>query len=251
MKFIVFVMEKIRELEKFLKQVKRARNDLKFDRKNFWSKNRVNFRNNIKTLVGFFEFPKGWNVSVIASTFLLDRPMTMPYDKDVWSFSDVVAATESQGYEVVIFFNKTDLEFMSLPALLPIVVHEVAHVYQVPKDPKKYLLQTIDDKLSQEYESEADAEAAKYSDEFRRENILEKILFCYDAEGWKGAKKIVQYLYNEAKDSFGGGYDEAMKKSEYELFLKAEDEKDIDLFIDDFVESIEKLDKQEKEEKKE
>jgi len=242
-------METIQELDKFLRQVKKSRNELKYDRQNFWRKNSVNFRNNIKSLISFFKFPEGWTVSVIASRFLLDRPVTMPYDQDVWSFSDVIAATKNQGYEIVIFFNKTDLEFLSLPALLPIVVHEVAHVYQVPKDPQKYLLQTIDDELSRAYESEADGEAAKYSDEFRRENILEKILFCYDAEGWKGAKKMVQYLYKEAKDSFGGGYDEAMKKEEYDVFLKSEDEKDINIFVDYFIESIEKVDKQDKEDK--
>lgn len=244
------MMEYIAEIEKFLKQIKKARHEIKYNRAEFWNKNRVNYKNNIKTITSFFKFPDNWNVNIIASTFLLDK-FTMPYDKEVWSFSDVVAATKDQGYEIVIFFNKTDLEFLSLPALIPIVIHEIAHVYQVPKDPKKYLLQTLDDNLSKEYEKEADAEVRKYNDEFRRENVLEKVMFCYHHEAWKGARKIMDYLYNEAKDAFGGGYDQEVTKEEYEIFKKAEEEKDIDIFIDHFIESIEGEKKEEKEEKKE
>lgn len=219
---------------KYLKQVKKARFDIKNDRKNFWNKNRVNFRNNIKNLASFFTYPKDWTVNIIASRFLLDKP-TMPYDKDVWSFSDVVAATKNQGYEIIIFFNKTDLEFLSAPALLPIVVHEVKHVFQAAENPNKYVLQTVDDNLSIEYEKNADEAVRKYSEEFRKENVLEKIMYCYDQEGWKGAKKMVKYLYEEAEYAFGGGYDQQMMKEEYEIFLKAEEEQDIDIFIDYFI----------------
>ena len=45
---------------------------------------------------------------------------------------------------------------------------------------------------------------------------------------------MIDYLYIEAKDAFGGGYDQEIKKEEYEAFKKAEEEKDIDLFIDYF-----------------
>lgn len=230
-------MEKIEDLNRFLKQVKKARHELKYNRKEFWSKNRVNFRNNIKTLLSFFNFPEGWNVSIIASRFLLDRH-TLPFDKDVWSFSDVVGATEAQGFDIVLFFNKTDLEFLSSPALLPLVVHEVAHVYQAAKDTKNYVTSAVDDKLSREYEAGADGEARKYSDEFRRENILEKILYCFDERGWQGAKKMADYLYKEAKEAFGGGYDQEMTDEEYKAFQKAEEEKDIDIFIEHFIDSL-------------
>lgn len=231
-------MEKIHELDtKFFKQIKKVRNDLKNDRKNFWNKNRVNFQNNIKNLVSDFTFPKGWNVNIIASRFLLDKPV-MPYDKDVWSFSDVVAATENMGYEIIIFFNKTDLEFLSAPALLPIIVHEVKHVFQAAEKPKEYINSTVDEALNKSYEKDADAEVRKYSDEFRRENVLEKIMFCYDEEGWKGAKKMVQYLYEEAENAFGGGYDQELKKNEYEVFNEAVEEKDIDIFVDHFIDSL-------------
>ena len=234
---------------KYLKQLKKARFELKNDRKNFWNKNTVNFRNNIKNLISFFEFPKGWGVSIIASRFLLDRH-TMPYDPDVWSFSDVVQATEKQGFDIVIFFNKTDLEYLSAPALLPLVVHEVRHVYQAVEDPIKYVKQTVDDDLSKKYEQDADAEIKKYSDEFRKENVLEKIMYCYDEEGWKGAKKMVEYLY-EQEETISKGYDREMTKEEYESFEKAKDEKDIDIFIDYFIESIKEVIEERKEEEKE
>ena len=224
-------------VERFLRQIKKARSDIKVDRRNFWSKNRINFKNNIKTLVSFFKFPEGWTVNVIASSFLLDKP-SMPYDKDIWSFSDVVAATKNQGQDIILFFNKGDLEFLSTPALLPIVVHEVRHIFQAAEDPQKYVRATVDDELSKEYETDADAEVRKYSDEFRRENVFEKIMFCYDERGWNGAKKMADYLHMEAQDSFGGGYDQSMSKEEYEMFAKAMEERDIDLFIDYFIESI-------------
>jgi hypothetical protein len=231
-------MDKIEGLNRYLKQLKKARHELKYNRKEFWNKNRVNFSNNIKTLVSFFNFPEGWTVSIIASRFLLDR-QTLPFDKDVWSFSDVVGATKAQGFDIVLFFNKTDLEFLSAPALLPIVVHEVAHIFQAAKDTKNYVTSAVDDELSRKYESDADAEARKYSDEFRKENILEKILYCFDEAGWKGAKKMVDYLFKEAKDAFGGGYDQEMTEKEYKQFLSAEDEKDIDIFIDHFIDTLE------------
>ncbi len=222
---------------KYLKQIKKARHELKYNRKEFWKKNQVNFLNNIKTLISFFEFPEKWIVNVIASRFLIDREV-MPYDPDVWSFSDVISATEDVGYNIILFFNRTDLEFLSAPALLTMVVHEVAHVYQAAKEPERYVLSGVDVKINREYEKEAVTEERNYSDEFRKENILEKILYCYDKKGWKGAKKMVQYLHEEDHEAFGGGYDQEMKKEEYEAFLKAEEEKDLDIFIDYFMESI-------------
>lgn len=230
---------RIDDFDKFLKQVKKARQEIKSDRPDFWKKNRINFKNNIKTLISSYKFPEGWVVNTIASTFLLDKE-SMPYDTDVWSFSDVVSATKNQGFNIVIFFNKADLEFLSLPALLPIVAHEAEHVYQATKDTKTYLLQTIDDNISMVFEKGADEEARRYSDEYRRENVLEKIAYCFDKTNWGGAKKMADYLYKEAQDAFGGGYDQEMKKEEYEAFMKAYEEKDINVFIDYFIESITK-----------
>ena len=81
---------------KYLKQVRKARQELKYNRKNFWKKNNVNFTNNLKTLISFFEFPKDWVVNTVASRFLIDKEV-MPYDPDVWSFSDIVSATKDMG----------------------------------------------------------------------------------------------------------------------------------------------------------
>lgn len=225
------------DLNRFLKQLRKSRQELKDNRKNFWNRNKVNFRNNIKTLISFFKFPDNWNVSIIASRFLLDR-YTLPYDRDVWSFSDVVGATKNQGFDIILFFNKSDLEFLSLPALLPLVVHEVAHVHQAAIDTKNYVISAVDDELSRKYEQEAEAEVRKYNDEFRKENTLEKILFCYDERGWDGAKKMAEYLHSEAKDAYGGGYDQPITEEEYKVFLKAEEEKDIEILIDYFIKSL-------------
>lgn len=234
-------MEKIKELEeKIIKQLGKCRQDLKYNRKNFWNKNKINFRNNIKTLVSFFKFPEEWTVNIIASRFLLDKH-DMPYDKDVWSFSDLLGATDKQGKDIILFFHKSDLEFLSTPALLPIVIHEVAHVFQAIENPKLYVQSTVNDELNRKYETEADNEVRKYNDEFRRENVLEKILYCYDERGWEGAKKMADYLYKEAKNAFGGGYDQVMTKEEYDAFIKAEQDKDIDEFIDYFIKSLENL----------
>ena len=234
-------MQTIIELDtinsRYLRQVKKSRQELKYNRKNFWKKNQINFQNNIKTLIALFQFPEGWTVNTIASRFLVDRE-AIPYDPDVWSFSDVVSATKDMGFNIVIFFNRTDLEFLSAPALLPIVVHEVAHVYQVPRDPKRYVLSGVDVEINQEFEREAEEEVRKYSEEFRKQNVLEKVLYCYDKKSWKGAKKMVQYLHNEAQDAFGGGYDQDMTEEEYKIFQKAEEEKDLDIFIDYFIDSI-------------
>jgi len=230
-------METTTDLNKFLKQVAKARKEIKYNRADFWNKNKVNFKNNVKTLISCFKFPENWNVNTIASRFLLDKPV-MPYDKDVWSFSDVVSGTKEQGFEIVLFFNKTDLEFLSLPALLPIVVHEAEHVYQAAKDTKLYVTLAVDDKLNQKFEEEAEAATKKFSGEFRKQYVLENVMWCYDEEGWTGAKKIVNFLHNESKDAWGGGYEQDMTKQEYEKFKEAEEEKDIDLFIDYFIDSL-------------
>ncbi|MBS3078490.1 hypothetical protein J4218_00030 [Candidatus Pacearchaeota archaeon] len=229
---------------KYLRQIKKARSELKYNRKNFWKKNQVNFLNNIKTIISFFEFPEKWTVNVIASRFLLDKE-SMPYDNDVWSFSDVVSATEDIGYNIILFFNRTDLEFLSAPAILPLVVHEIAHVYQAAREPETYVTSSIDKELNKEYEKEAEAEEKKFSDEFRKQNVLEKVLYCYDKKGWKGAKKMVQFAREEVKDAFGGGYDEDLTEEEYKIFQKAEEEKDMDIFIDYFIDSLKEKEEEE------
>jgi hypothetical protein len=227
------------KFDKYLKQINKSRQEIKYNRKKFWSKNKVDFMNNLKTLVSNFPNPAGWRVNIVASCFLLDKEgISMPYDDDVWSFVDIVGATEKQGKDLVVFFNKSDLEFLSAPALLPLIVHEMKHVEQAAIDPEKYIKTGVDDKLNQQFEVEAEAEVEKISDEFRKQNILEKVMYSYDKKGWKGAKKMVNYLHLQSKDAFGGGYNQDMHETEYKLFLEAEDEKDIDIFIDYFIEGF-------------
>ncbi len=224
---------------KYLKQIKKARQELKYNRKNFWQKNKVNFLNNLKTLISFFPTPSGWRVNVVASYFLLDKEgPSMPYDDDVWSFVDIVGATKNQGYDLIVFFNRTDLEFLSAPALIPLVIHEMKHVEQAARDPGKYIETGVNDELNRQFEVEADGAVKRYSDEFRKQNVFEKIMYSYDKKSWKGAKKMAHYLYEEAEDAFGGGYDQQMTKQEYDIFIKAEEERDIDIFIDYFITSF-------------
>jgi len=234
-------METINQINsKYLKQIKKSRHEIKYNRKNFVQKNKVNFLNNLKTLISFFEFPENWKVNVVASYFLMDKDTkSMPYDNDVWCFVDVVAASENQGYDLIVFFNRSDIEFLSAPALIPIIVHELKHVEQATKNPKSYIETSYNDELNQTYEREAEAERKNYSDEFRKQDILEKVLYCYDKKSWKGANKMAHYLYEENENAFGGGYMKEMTKEEYEIYLRAEDEKDIDIFIDYFIDGFE------------
>jgi hypothetical protein len=225
---------------RYLKQLKKARQELKYNRKNFWKKNQTNFLNNIKTIIGFFQFPEKWTVNAIASRFLIDKEV-MPYDPDVWSFSDVVSADDNLGYNIILFFNRTDLEFLSAPAILPLVVHEIAHVFQAAREPERYVKSAVDQELNKEYEKEAEAEEKKLSDEFRKQNVLEKILYCFDKKAWKGAKKMAQFARNDVKEAYGGGYEEDLTEEEYKIFLKAEEEKDIDIFIDYFIETLKEV----------
>jgi hypothetical protein len=51
---------------------------------------------------------------------------------------------------------------------------------------------------------------------------------------------MADYLYNEAENAFGGGYDQEMEKAEYDAFMEAYEEKDINVFLDYFLESINK-----------
>lgn len=49
---------------------------------------------------------------------------------------------------------------------------------------------------------------------------------------------MAHYLYEESEHAFGGGYNQDMTEEEHKVFQKAEDEKDMDIFIDYFIESF-------------
>ena len=220
-------------MEKFLDLVYLSRKKLNGNRNVFWNENKKNFKKNIKKLISCYKVPKGWKIYVVASNFLFDRKI-FPFDYDSWSSTNLIAATKKQGFEIMIFFNKARLEFLSLSALIPLVEHEFEHVKQATKNPREYLISIINDKLSKKLEAEAEKKADSISGEFRRQWALESIVYCYDIGGWKLAKKMAGFLYKEMENLYGGGYNKGMNNEEYETFLKAMKIKEISVFISFF-----------------
>lgn len=220
-------------MEIFLDSIKKIREELKESRYSFWEDNKKNFKRNIKKIMALHPVPQKWKLYVVASNFLFDKEI-FPFDYDSWSSTNLIAATKKQGFEIMIFFNKARLQFLSLPALMPIIEHEFEHVIQASKNPNRYLKSISNDSLSKKLEIEAEKKVRYISDEFRKQWVLESVLYCYDLDGWKLAKKMADFLYIQMGDLYGGGYDKGMVKSEYENFIKAREEDDIDLFIDSF-----------------
>lgn len=214
--------------------IRKSRKLLRGNRLEFWEDNKKNFKKNIKKIMEMYPVQKKWKLYIVASDFLFDRKV-FPFDYDSWSSTNLIAATNKQGFEVMMFLNKARLQFLSFPALIPIIEHEFVHVLQAMKTPKKYLKSIINDSLSKKLEIDAENGTNYISDEFRRQWVLESILYCYDLNGWKFAKKMADFLYLEMENMYGGGYDKGMKKEEYEIFLKAEDKQNISIFINLFL----------------
>ncbi|MFA5856562.1 MAG: hypothetical protein WC867_04340 [Candidatus Pacearchaeota archaeon] len=239
---ITFKKQKIEKLpiEKYLQIARNSRKELKTDKIKFWENNKSKIKNNIEEIIKQFRFPKNWKINVAISNFLDKKDNNYDAnDTGTWSFVDIVGATKKQGFDIFVFFHKSDLEFLSLPALIPIVVHEMKHVEQAIRNPKQYIAQAINDDLHKKHEAEAEAEIGKYPEDFRKQAVLEKIVYSYYNFGWKSAKKTARYLYIESKFAFGDGYVSEMNKEEYDLFLKAEKAMDIDLFINNFSKTFE------------
>ena len=220
-------------MELILKQIPKIRKKLLKNRKKFWKDNKRNFKKNIKLLVNGAELPKRWKIYIVASNFLFDKKV-FPFDYDSWSATNLISATNKQGFEIMLFFNKARSEFLSLPALIPLVGHELYHTNQVAENPKKYLLSITNDNLSRKLEAEAEKNTY-INDEFRKEWVLESVLYCYDIGSWKFAKKMTNFLFKEMKNIYGGGYERGMTKEEYEMFLKAMKKKDLSIFITNFI----------------
>lgn len=220
-------------MKTFLKEIKGIRKGLKGDRSKFWDKNKRNFENNIKRIIKKSQLPKNWKIYVVASHFLSDKKI-WPFDWDSWSNALLNTATKRQGFQIMIFFNRARAEFLSLPALIHLVVHELNHAKQIAKSPKYYVSGATNDKIARKLEQNAEEDCKKLSDEFRKETALENILYCYDFGGWKLAQKMADFLYNEREEIYAGGYSKEMIKEEYEIFLRAKKKKDIGLFINFF-----------------
>lgn len=220
-------------MEEFLSQVDIIRKKLEKNRARFWDDNRKNFKRNVKNIIDNYSFQQNWKIYVVASNFLFDRKI-FPFDYDSWSSTNLIAATKKQGFEVMIFLNKARLEFLSVPALIPIIEHELVHVKQAIESPKKYLKSIINDSLSKKIEIEAEKEVKNIDDEFRRQWVLESILYCYDMSGWSFAKRMANFFHKEMENMYGGGYDKGMNDREFKIFTRAMRKKDIKLFIDSF-----------------
>lgn len=220
-------------MKQLLKQIPKIRKRLLKNRKKFWRDNKKNFKRNIKLLVNGAELPKRWKIYIVASNFLFDKKI-FPFDYDSWSATNLISATKKQKFEIMLFFNKARSEFLSMPALIPLIKHELYHVNQVAKNPKEYLLSIINDNLSRKLEIEAEKNA-RANDEFKKEWVLESVLYCHDMGGWKFSKKMADFLFKEMKNIYGGGYERVMTKKEYEIFLKAMKKKDIGIFIKNFI----------------
>jgi hypothetical protein len=220
-------------MERFIELIEKSREILNGDRIVFWEENKKNFKKNIKKIMEFHTVPEKWRLYLVASNFLFDKEI-FPFDYDSWSSTNLIAATNKQGFEVMMFLNKARLQFLSLPALLPIIEHELVHVNQAAKNPKKYLKSIIKDSLSKELEIEAEKKANYISDEFRKQWVLESVVYCYDLDGWELAKKMADFLYVQMENMYGGGYDKGMVKAEYDRFLEAKEKKSITYFIEFF-----------------
>lgn len=217
----------------FLKELKLCRITLKQNRKKFWEDNKKNFEKNIKKIIKTQKLPKGWKVYFIATDFILDKK-PMPYDSNGWSDVMLIAATKRQGFEIMVFFNKSK-SFLSLPGLMHLVIHELAHVNQATKSPKKFIRGLIDDKSARDLEIGAEKQYRKIvPEEFRKQELLEKVLYCYDIGSWKSAKKMADFLYKKKAEIYSGGYIKGMTKEEYKVFLLAKENKNINIFIDSF-----------------
>lgn len=202
-------------------------------RKKFWKDNFNFFEKNIEDLFKKIKPNKKYKLFFVTSCLITGNKF--PYEKDTWSSTNIISASKKQGFEIMVFMNSDRSGFLSKPALLPIVVHESQHIRQIEKHPKKYLLSMFDDKLSFFLEAEAEKEIMKINDEFRKEMMLESIVYCFDIGGWNRAQKMADYLYKDIINQYGGGYKQMMNDTEYKIFKEAKIKKDIKYFIKSFL----------------
>ncbi|MBI5871680.1 hypothetical protein HZB88_01190 [archaeon] len=213
-----------------------CRSRLLNNRPEFWAGNIENFEKNALVVIRKFQadIPSKWKVYVVVSTFLPYRKIR-PYDYDSWSATNLIGATRRQGFEIMLFLNRARAEFLSIPALIPLIAHELKHTEQAANNPVRYLGSIMDDALSKEIEEKAERVSKQVPDECRREYVLESILYCYDAWKWAGAKEMADFMYKNHSRMYGGGYNDLMRKDEYKIFLTARKEKDINIFMQSFL----------------
>lgn len=218
-------------MKTFLKDIEKSRKSLLKNRKKFFEANKKNFEKNLMQIINNYKISKPWKVYVVAGNFAGEKNI-MPYDYDAWSSCFLVCATKKQGYEMMLFLNKAK-SFLSIPGLVPLVAHEIEHIKQGIRSPKKHLKSIIDDKSSQKDEREADLKI-KNLYEFRKQLVLESVLYCFDKKGWKGATKMADFFYKKREKMYGGGYLKEITKEEHDVFIKAKKERNIKIFMDFF-----------------
>ena len=225
----------------FLKENYAARRRLYKNRDKFWRENKKNCERNSLFLVSLFrkqyQIPKKWKIKIIVGNFSEGNNQEIkPFDYFSYSLTNLVVASKKQNYEFLIFLNRARIGFLSKTALIPLIAHEINHIKQGTLNPKEYLLSTIEDKLSEKLEKEAELSARKIKNwnEFRKQQVLESILYCYDIFGWKGARKMALFFYKNIKKIYGGGYFGDMTAKELKIFLESMKKRDIRIFVDYF-----------------
>lgn len=218
------------DLDKFSKQVKEERKYLNEPRAKFWERNKLNFERNVKNLLKSANLPLNWRVYPLATHFISDKEI-MPYEYDSWSCVLLIAATKKQGHELLLFYNEARVGFLSLPALIPLVTHELVHTHQAARSPQKYSKSAFDDGLGSKSETGAESIVHKLPPIFRREAVLESVLYCYDRKGWSSAQKMIDFLYKKRVNLYAGGYLPWLDEEDYLAFLDAKKKKDIAIFL--------------------
>lgn len=214
-------------------EILRCRNKLKRNRNSFWENNKKAFCKNVIDIINSLDVPKGWKIYVLVSSFVSDKEI-YPYDYDSWSVVNLIAATKKQGHEILVFINKSRAEFLSRPAIVPLILHEFQHIKQAAHNPHKYITSILDDEIAKAFEEDAEKSIRHLDKEFKKEAVLESVLYCYDIGGWDCATKMTNFLYNERENIYSGGYDKDMTDNDYELFNVAKEKEDINLFIKRF-----------------
>lgn len=227
----------MKNIKSFQKEILHCRTKLKKNRKRFWENNKKTFCKNVVEILRSCELPKDWKTYVVASNFLSDKEI-LPFDYNSWSNVNLVAATKKQGFEIMVFINRSRAEFLSRPAIVPLILHEAQHIRQAANNPKNFTSATLNDEVAKSFEKDAEKHIRFLSDEFRKEAVLESVLYCYDIGSWNYASKMANFFYKERENIYSGGYDKDMTDSEFNLFQKAKREKKINLFIDYFCASL-------------
>lgn len=225
------------DLDKFVKQIKSERKVLINSRAKFWKKNKKDFEKNVGFLIKSASTPKEWKIYTLASHFVGEKEI-MPYGYDSWSIVLMIAATKKQGYELLLFFNEARIGFLSLPALVPLITHELAHTHQAARSPKLYNNGAFDDKYGSKLETEAEKNVHNLPKILVQEAVLESVLYCYDQQGWSSAEKMINFLYKDRVSLYTGGYLPWLTEEDYRSFLKAKKSKDINIFLNYYLSLI-------------